>query len=525
MIVKIHSRGSGAGSGPVDYLLGKARDREKAVVLRGEPERVRQLIDGCEFARAYTSGVLSFREENLPDSEKDRLMEEFEQTLLPGLDGDQYACLWVEHRDKDRLELNFVIPNIELQSGKRLQPYFDRADRPRVNAWQTLTNDRLNLDDPHDPARRRTLTPGNDLPGDRQKAAQAITVTLEAMMAQGMINNRDDVVRALESGGLTVVRETKSSLSIADPDGGRNIRLKGALYERDFRFSESLRGDLEAAGTAYGGEREVRVCEARELHQRGLAIKREEHQRRYPRAEYTADRDVAAHGHDCADVDTGLWCAADRDPVRDIVVPGDAYRFTAGRDEQLQPAAYRPESEIRSRSGNPHGRHVEEQVLRGVAEECEGHRTVHLEKRQTGSDVHSEIAPHVATEEPYRDLRDEDKQNHDRDRKTAAERIRTITERLRHTTAGMAGQLRQLADHVHQYFRRTDAQRPGVSALERAGRELAAAGDELKRSRQPLDAQVVKLDRELAQKQTQERQKTRSLSPGRSREKDHGMEM
>ena len=62
MIVKIHSRGAGSGSGPVDYLLGKARDREKAVVLRGEPERVRQLIDGCEFARAYTSGVLSFRE-------------------------------------------------------------------------------------------------------------------------------------------------------------------------------------------------------------------------------------------------------------------------------------------------------------------------------------------------------------------------------------------------------------------------------------------------------------------------------
>ena len=49
MIVKIHSRGAGAGSGPVDYLLGKERDREKAVVLRGEPERIRQLIDGCDF--------------------------------------------------------------------------------------------------------------------------------------------------------------------------------------------------------------------------------------------------------------------------------------------------------------------------------------------------------------------------------------------------------------------------------------------------------------------------------------------
>lgn len=524
MLVKIHSRGAGSGSGPVDYLLGKARDREKAVVLRGEPERVRQLIDGCEFARAYTSGVLSFREENLPETEKFRLMDEFEQTLLPGLDGDQYACLWVEHRDKDRLELNFVIPNIELQSGKRLQPYYDRADRPRVNAWQTLTNDRLNLDDPHDPARRRTLTLGNDLPDDRQKAAQAITGSLEALMTQGMIHNRDDVVRALKNGGLTVVRETKSSLSIADPDGGRNIRLKGALYERDFRFSESLRGDLEAAGTTYRGEREVRVREARELHQRGLAIKREEHQRRYPRAEHTSDCDVAAHGHDRTNVDTGQWCAADRNPVGGIVVPGDAYRLTAGRDGQLQPAAHCPESEIGGGRGNTHGRHAEERVLRGAAEEREGRRVVHVEKRESGGDVHCEIAPSVAPEAPCRDLRDEDG-NYDRDRKTAVERVRTLTERLRHTTAGMAGQLRQLAEDVHYYFRRADAQRPGLSALELSGGELAAAGDELKRSRQPLDAQIATLDRERAQKHEQARQKTRSASPGRSRGQDHGMEM
>ncbi|MBW8408586.1 relaxase/mobilization nuclease domain-containing protein, partial [Klebsiella pneumoniae] len=143
MIVKIHSRGAGSGSGPVDYLLGKDRQREQATVLRGNPEHVRELIDGCDFARAYTSGVLSFQEPDIADVEKSRLMDEWEHTLLTGLDRDQYACLWVEHRDKGRLELNFVIPNIELQSGKRLQPYFDRADRPRVNAWQTLTNDRL----------------------------------------------------------------------------------------------------------------------------------------------------------------------------------------------------------------------------------------------------------------------------------------------------------------------------------------------------------------------------------------------
>ncbi|MGK3295905.1 hypothetical protein ACSLNR_28615, partial [Escherichia coli] len=41
------------------------------------------------------------------------------------------SILWVEHQDKGRLELNFVIPNMELANGKRLQPYYDRADRPR----------------------------------------------------------------------------------------------------------------------------------------------------------------------------------------------------------------------------------------------------------------------------------------------------------------------------------------------------------------------------------------------------------
>ncbi|MGK3325838.1 hypothetical protein ACSLPB_29600, partial [Escherichia coli] len=42
---------------------------------------------------------------------------------LPGLEKNQYSILWVEHQDKGRLELNFVIPNMELQTGKRLQPY------------------------------------------------------------------------------------------------------------------------------------------------------------------------------------------------------------------------------------------------------------------------------------------------------------------------------------------------------------------------------------------------------------------
>lgn len=40
MIVKFHARGKGGGSGPVDYLLGRERNREGATVLQGNPEEV-----------------------------------------------------------------------------------------------------------------------------------------------------------------------------------------------------------------------------------------------------------------------------------------------------------------------------------------------------------------------------------------------------------------------------------------------------------------------------------------------------
>ncbi|HBY0022132.1 relaxase/mobilization nuclease domain-containing protein, partial [Salmonella enterica] len=232
MIVKFHPRGRGGGAGPVDYLLGKDRQREGATVLQGKPEEVRELIDASPYAKKYTSGVLSFAEKDLPPGQREKLMASFERVLMPGLDKDQYSVLWVEHQDKGRLELNFLIPNTELLTGKRLQPYYDRADRPRIDAWQTIVNGRLGLHDPNAPENRRALVTPSALPETKQEAAQAITRGLLALASSGELKTRQDVTEALESAGFEVVRTTKSSISIADPDGGRNIRLKGAIYEQ-----------------------------------------------------------------------------------------------------------------------------------------------------------------------------------------------------------------------------------------------------------------------------------------------------
>ncbi|HCK7572278.1 TPA: relaxase/mobilization nuclease domain-containing protein, partial [Salmonella enterica subsp. enterica serovar Paratyphi A] len=175
MIIKFHNRGVGRGSGPVGYLLGRDGNREGATLDRGNPAVIEALIDSSPYAKKYTSGVLSFAEADLPRATKDKLMSDFEKALLPGLEGNQYAVLWVEHRDKGRLELNFVVPNIELQSGKRLQPYFHKADNPRLDAWRTVVNGELKLHDPDDPLNRQAVITPKDLPRGHKEAAQAIT--------------------------------------------------------------------------------------------------------------------------------------------------------------------------------------------------------------------------------------------------------------------------------------------------------------------------------------------------------------
>ncbi|WP_420026091.1 plasmid mobilization relaxase MbeA, partial [Enterobacter hormaechei] len=331
MIVKFHPRGRGGGAGPVDYLLGKDRQREGASVLQGKPEEVRELIDASPYAKKYTSGVLSFAEQDLPPGQREKLMASFERVLMPGLDKDQYSVLWVEHQDKGRLELNFLIPNTELLTGKRLQPYYDRADRPRIDAWQTIVNGRLGLHDPNAPENRRALVTPSALPEAKQEAAQAITRGLLALASTGELKTRQEVTEALELAGFEVVRTTKSSISIADPDGGRNIRLKGAIYEQSFNAGEGLRAEIESAAAEYRRDAESRIQRARTVCKSGIESQREANQQRYQRSRTGDERrhavepaERAAYGRaDVAHDYPGLG-AADRDERERAVVAGAA---------------------------------------------------------------------------------------------------------------------------------------------------------------------------------------------------------
>ena len=140
MVVKFFSNKKGGSVKALDYLLNHREKDGTARVLIGDEQLTRNIINSISFKHKVCVGCLSFEEENIDEDLKYKIMSDFEKHLLPSLESDQYNILWVEHVDKGRLELNFVIPKIELTRKTALNPFYHKQDLSRVDTWQNLTN-------------------------------------------------------------------------------------------------------------------------------------------------------------------------------------------------------------------------------------------------------------------------------------------------------------------------------------------------------------------------------------------------
>ena len=300
MIVKFFTRGTGGSAGVFNYLLKDDKqpdsNRQGAELLRGDVVNQSLLIDSLDFKQKYTSGCLSFAEsaDEVTQEQKEALMNGFEETIRAGLDSDRIAVTWVEHRDKGRLELNFVFANVDLKHGRAFQPYVHSQDLKRVNAWKDLANIEYGFKDPNDPQNKRLLAQRDNLPRDVKQARQALTEGLTALVAEGVIKSRTDVVKALTDGGFEVARETPKAISIKNPEGGRNIRLTGGIYERDFNFSRNIQEEVERASREHRASARQRYDEAKRLYDSEIVRKREYHEERHGQPK-RAERTITAN--------------------------------------------------------------------------------------------------------------------------------------------------------------------------------------------------------------------------------------
>ena len=238
MIVKFFKFGKGGSKPCIDYLLGKDRDREHARVLSGDVDLTADLIDSSRFTKKYTAGCLSFYEHDLRPEQKQQIMDDFEKCLFPGMTKDQYRILWVEHQDKinldtgeTRLELNFLIPNVEVNSGKRLQPFYAAADLDRVECFKQITNHIHALYDPDDPAHRQATKVAKALPTNGKELKATLEIEAALAIGEGIISDRQSLVQWLKEIGLEVTRQTPKSVSVKHKDDAENAGQVDHLQE------------------------------------------------------------------------------------------------------------------------------------------------------------------------------------------------------------------------------------------------------------------------------------------------------
>ena len=240
MYVKFLSNKKGGSNASIDYLLNDRTKEGTAKILKGDEQLTRAIISSIQKKQKVTVGVLSFEEkaDYLTTEQKQKIMRDFEKTLLPGMQQNQYNILWVEHSDKGRLELNFVIPKVELQTQKALQPYYHKQDFSRVEMFEDIQNIKYNLSSKKDPAKQQTLS--NDNKFYLAKDYKEVDKMLHELVSAGAITSRTDLIQTLKKANITITRQGKDYISVKLPDSKRAKKFKKGIYDEQFRSTQDI---------------------------------------------------------------------------------------------------------------------------------------------------------------------------------------------------------------------------------------------------------------------------------------------
>lgn len=254
MYMKVFPHGQGAGDGPTRYLVRPDypdRDKHPPEVLRGDHELTRDLIDSLDTKWKFTAGVLSWHpDEVVTPKQETRVMDDFEAVAFAGLEPDQRNILWVRHHHAGHHELHFVIPRVELSSGKAFNPC-PPGWQKHFDVFRDLHNHREGWAKPDDPARARLRTPEHaDLhkarlirwgttPGkdERAEAKDAVHAFLLMKIEEGQVTNRSELLAALREADLKINRAGKDYVTVKDPASGEKLRLKGGIYAEHWQLA------------------------------------------------------------------------------------------------------------------------------------------------------------------------------------------------------------------------------------------------------------------------------------------------
>ncbi|GHQ73073.1 hypothetical protein VN1233_14460 [Helicobacter pylori] len=251
MLVKFWGikQGGGDGDGSVNYLLNERVEQGTAKVLRGDANLTKSLLLSLTQKHKACVGFLSFEESNINESLKYELMESFENALLTQEMQGRYNILWVEHTEKGRLELNFVIPRIDLIIQKAFTPYYHSADITRIDLWKDCINLKHNFTNPKDLEKQHNIQQ-HQTKNPQNKELLATYEKLDKLIQDNLgtlFNSRADIINFLKDNQCEVTRQGKDYISVKLPNEPKAKRLKGFYYHETFKTIKDIRNQLSEA--------------------------------------------------------------------------------------------------------------------------------------------------------------------------------------------------------------------------------------------------------------------------------------
>ncbi|GAA8939093.1 hypothetical protein HpEKB20_15440 [Helicobacter pylori] len=173
-------------------------------------------------------------------------MESFENALLTESMQNRYNILWVEHTDKGRLELNFVIPKIDLERQKAFNPYYHKVDLKRIDTWKDCINLKHNFTNPKDLEKQHNIQQ-HQTKNPKNKELLATYEKLDKLIQDNLgklFNSRNDIINFLKSNQCEVTRQGKDYISVKLPKEPKTKRLTGFYYHETFRTIADIREQL-----------------------------------------------------------------------------------------------------------------------------------------------------------------------------------------------------------------------------------------------------------------------------------------
>lgn len=235
MITKFFTKKQKGGNplASIDYLLNERVNKGTARVLKGDENLTRAILKSFKSKDPACVGCLSFSEKDIKKEDKEAIIQDFENTLLtPEMQG-RYNILWVEHTDKGRLELNFVIPSIDLKSKKIFTPYHHLTQFKKIDLWGDYVNLKYNLTNPKDPAKEQNLKNINHN-AKTFNDHKALDDHFKELTAKGLFSNRDELINYIKNDlcdYVEITRQGENYFSLKFKNEKKATRYKGGIYQ------------------------------------------------------------------------------------------------------------------------------------------------------------------------------------------------------------------------------------------------------------------------------------------------------